>query len=155
MNEELPLGAHLVTPRGWYSHHGIHVGNGRVVHYSGFCHGLHRGPVEETSLADFTRGRGLVVRAHRKSRFGAHEIVARARSRLGENGYRLLGNNCEHFCEWCVTGNAHSEQVERILGRVRAITAATRRLAERAVALLTPPTPAPALAVVRMARHRI
>src|SRR5262245_59687729 len=45
-----PLAAHLVTPRALYTHHGIYVGNGRVIHYAGLAHGLRRGPVEEVSL---------------------------------------------------------------------------------------------------------
>ena len=43
------------------------------------------------------------------------EIVRRARSRIGENDYRLLTNNCEHFCNWCLNGVSHSAQVERPL----------------------------------------
>jgi hypothetical protein len=42
-------------------------------------------------------------------------VIRRARSRLGENRYRLLRNNCEHFCEWCVHGISRSLQVERVL----------------------------------------
>lgn len=30
----IPLGAHLVSPRKRYRHHGIYVGNGRVIHYA-------------------------------------------------------------------------------------------------------------------------
>jgi hypothetical protein len=41
--------------------------------------------------------------------------MRRARSRLGENRYGLLRNNCEHFCEWCVQGIPRSYQVERAL----------------------------------------
>ena len=47
--------------------------------------------------------------------FLPQEIVRRARSRLGENDYRLLTNNCEHFCNWCLDGVSHSAQVERPL----------------------------------------
>ena len=36
-NEEPPLGAHLVTPRFAYSHHGVYVGGGAVVHYAAFA----------------------------------------------------------------------------------------------------------------------
>jgi hypothetical protein len=32
-------------------------------------------------------------------------------SRVGENRYRLLTNNCEHFCNWCLWGKSYSEQV--------------------------------------------
>jgi hypothetical protein len=35
----------------------------------------------------------------------------RARSRAGENCYRLLtNNNCEHFCEWCLRGKARGRR---------------------------------------------
>jgi Lecithin retinol acyltransferase len=36
--------------------------------------------------------------------------------RLGESDYRLLTNNCEHFCNWCLSGVSRSAQVE---GRVQ------------------------------------
>ena len=44
---EPPFGAHMVTPRRGYTHHGIYVGRNRVVQYGGLSHGLRRGPVEE------------------------------------------------------------------------------------------------------------
>lgn len=118
MNDSLPVGAHLVTPRSWYSHHGIHVGYGRVVHYAGYCKGLlQRGPVEEVSLAEFEGGHGFKVRSHPATAFSARQIAQRAMNRVGENCYRLLANNCEHFCEWCVTGLGRSAQVEHFLSR--------------------------------------
>jgi uncharacterized caspase-like protein len=115
MTDDLQTGAHLVTPRGWYEHHGIYVGDGRVVHYAGYCRGLHSGPVEEVSLEQFCAGHGFAVRAHANSGYTPTEIVERARSRIGEHGYRLLANNCEHFCEWAIMGRSCSVQVERFL----------------------------------------
>src|SRR5882762_7929917 len=53
---EPALGAHLVTPRGAYSHHGIYVGKGKVVHYAGLARSLHRGPVEEVTMHAPPRG---------------------------------------------------------------------------------------------------
>jgi Lecithin retinol acyltransferase len=112
--EEPALGSHLLSPRLGFAHHGIYVGCGRVVHYGALAHGLHRGPVEEVSLARFTHGHTLWVRPG-AARFGCEEVIRRARSRIGENSYRLLSNNCEHFCEWCLRGEHRSEQVERAL----------------------------------------
>jgi Lecithin retinol acyltransferase len=112
--EEPALGSHLLTPRLGFAHHGIYVGGGRVVHYGALAHGLHRGPVEEVSLARFTHGHTLWVRPG-VARFGCEEVIRRARSRIGESSYRLLSNNCEHFCEWCLRGEHRSEQVERAL----------------------------------------
>ncbi|MGO4810381.1 lecithin retinol acyltransferase family protein [Cupriavidus sp. 2MCAB6] len=112
---ELPLGAHLVTARRGYFHHGIYVGGNRVVHYAGFCAAWHRGPVEETTLDRFSGGREVSMRAHVHAKYSGEEAMRRARSRLGEENYRLLTNNCEHFCSWCVSGESRSEQVEACL----------------------------------------
>lgn len=46
------------------------------------------------------------------------ETVARARSKLGERGYNLLLDNCEHFAVWCKTGLYRSEQVEKFIDTV-------------------------------------
>ncbi|MDE5831871.1 MAG: lecithin retinol acyltransferase family protein [Desulfovibrio sp.] len=43
------------------------------------------------------------------------ETISRARSRLGENRYNLLFNNCEHFAIWCKTGVSESWQVNALL----------------------------------------
>ena len=110
------LGSHVVTPRRGYLHHGIYVGAGRVVHYSGLAYGLRRGPVEEISLTRFTDGHSIRVKAGAApSHFDRCEVVRRARSRVGENSDRLFSNNCEHFCEWCVNGEHRSYQVEALL----------------------------------------
>jgi hypothetical protein len=111
--EEPPLAAHLVTPRGIYTHHGVYVGNGRVIHYAGFAGRLGRGPVEDVSLEQFAHGHVVRVRNAGHARFDRAEVVERARSRLGEASYRILTNNCEHFCEWCLRGEHRSGQVER------------------------------------------
>jgi hypothetical protein len=114
---EPPLGAHVVTPRHGYAHHGIFVGRGRVVQYGGLSRGLRRGPVEEVSLARFSLGRPIWVRTGDIRRWDRLEVVSRARSRLGEDRYHILKNNCEHFCEWCVRGQHRSYQVDELLGR--------------------------------------
>jgi len=115
--EPFAIGTHLVTPRRGYTHHGIYAGGGRVVHYAGWSRAaLARRPVEEVSLAEFADGRGVAARADSPRRFAAAEVVARARSRLGENRYRIASNNCEHFCHWCLSGENRSAQIERLLG---------------------------------------
>jgi hypothetical protein len=110
---EPPLGAHLQTLRRGYTHHGIYVGRGRVVHYSGLSGFWHCGPVEEVPLSRFAVGRAVQVVDQDRASYSPQEIVRRARSRIGENDYRLLTNNCEHFCNWCVWGVSRSAQAER------------------------------------------
>jgi hypothetical protein len=120
-----PIAAHVVTPRRGYLHHGIYVGDGKVVHYSGLANGLLSGSVEETSFACFGRGRPVWIKSYAPSSFEPREVIRRARSRVGEDSYRLFTNNCEHFCEWCLRGEPRSYQVEAWLARPgRALRAA-------------------------------
>jgi hypothetical protein len=113
------LGAHLTTRRFGYVHHGIYVGAGKVIHYAGFSLGLIAGPIEVTSLASFSGRSGFDVRACPRREFAPESVVARAYSRIGERKYDVLRNNCEHFCEWCLTGKARSFQVEKWLNAFR------------------------------------
>lgn len=99
--KEPPLGSHVVTSRRFYLHHGIYVGGRRFIHYAGFTCGLSRGPVEEVSIERFSGGHAVWIRSGAPRSMDCHEVVKRARSRLGENSYRLLSNNCFHFCKWC------------------------------------------------------
>jgi hypothetical protein len=39
------------------------------------------------------------------------------RSRMHENQYHLIINNCEHLCTWAITGIESSIQVERMQRR--------------------------------------
>jgi len=126
---QFPLGAHIVTPRRWYTHHGIYVGAGQVVHYQGLSSSLRRGPVAKVGLAEFTRGHPVRVHGEAGVAYSGIEVAARACSRLGEDAYDVLRNNCEHFCSWCRTGAARSPQVERLLSTSRAMALAARALA--------------------------
>lgn len=76
MEFEPPCGALLVTPRKAYMHYGI---------YAGHC-------------------RDCWMRAAPRAGFECSEIVARDRSRVGEDRYRALHHNCEHFCHGCLFG---------------------------------------------------
>ena len=113
--EDFPVGAHLVTPRFGFTHHGIYAGNGRVVHYGSLTHGLPGGPVEEVSLEHFAQGHHVTVKTLPGSPLEGEQVIRRARGRIGENAYRLFSNNCEHFCEWCLYGQQRSYQVEQVL----------------------------------------
>jgi len=119
---EPPIGAHLITPRRGYTHHGIYVGHGMVLHYAGLARDLRPGPVEEVSLERFVNGRSVHIECRSMPAFNEQDIVTRARSRLGESRYRLLTNNCEHFSEWARFGTSRSHQIERWLGWAPIVT---------------------------------
>ena len=46
----------------------------------------------------------------------------------GEDRYRLLTNNCEHFCEWCLQGERRRYQIEACLELPSRALLATERL---------------------------
>ena len=115
LNLQPPVGAHLVTPREGYDHHGIYVGDAKVVHYAGLSRALGRGPVEEIHLNRFADGGAVWIVPEPDAIYATENAVRRARSRLGEDRYRLLSNNCEHFCTWCLYGESRSAQVRACL----------------------------------------
>lgn len=126
MQPDWPLGTHLSTPRRGYVHHGIYAGDGRVIHYAGYHRLFRRAPVQETTLDQFSRGRGVRAEAVATVQFEGSDAVARARSRLGEDRYRVWSNNCEHFVHWCLSGHARSAQVERLMRPLRTAIEALR-----------------------------
>lgn len=132
---EPKIGDHLVTDRILYKHHGIYVGDGLVIHYSGLSKGFSSGPVSEVSLEEFSGGRGFDIRAHKDRKYSGPESASRARGRLGESRYGVYGNNCEHFVEWCITGESKSRQV-RVVNK-SALTLGGKMIAERAVKAVT------------------
>jgi hypothetical protein len=115
LDGEPPVGAHLVTPWRGFAHHGIYLGGGRVIHYNARVYRLNRRPVEETGMPEFAEGRPVFIVEHAETSLDSQEVIRRARSRLGEDRYHLLDNNCEHLVEWCLHGVARSFQVESAL----------------------------------------
>ena len=116
--QNLSLGSHIKTYRTGYSHHGIYCGNGQVVHYSGFAQAFKKGSLEITTLERFlgSEKKYYVIKyPANKAMFSAKDIVRRALSRIGEDRYNLVFNNCEHFAAWCVTGKSESKQVKAVL----------------------------------------
>lgn len=57
---------------------------------------------------------GVAERKERKKHRSPKETVKIARSRIGERGYHILYNNCEHFAYECLTGEKYSSQTESV-----------------------------------------
>ncbi|TAF57505.1 MAG: NC domain-containing protein [Oscillatoriales cyanobacterium] len=92
---------------GVYEHHGIDAGDGTVIHYS---KRTAEATVRQTSIEEFAQG-GRIHKREYATCYIADSAVQRARSRIGEQKYNLLLNNCEHFATWCKTGISSSRQV--------------------------------------------
>jgi hypothetical protein len=90
-----------------YTHHGIYCGDDTAIHYTGE---KLKGIISRTSIASFADGKKVFVQDY-GSCDSPDVVIARAESKLGESGYNLFDNNCEHFATWCKTGRKRSEQV--------------------------------------------
>ena len=119
-------GDHIVVPIcGPMTHHGIDLGDGTVVHWSSGMPGYasftdiitrkFAAEIRRTPFADFGDPANVHVRDYGTS-FEADEVIRRALSRVGEKGYCLVGNNCEHLATWCKIGKHQSEQVKQVNG---------------------------------------
>jgi hypothetical protein len=97
----------VISVPGVYEHHGIDCGDDSIIHY---YKGGKVPTVTRTPPDLFARGGRIFVKP-RKVAFLPHIVVQRAESRLGEQAYDLLTNNCEHFANWCKTGRQDCEQL--------------------------------------------
>lgn len=117
---------------GVYTHHGIDLGDGRVIQYSGLASpGRLSGCVTIVSMEEFAADyevKAFLYPAVYRLNDGSEvildithtpdEIVARALSREGEDCYALFANNCEHFCHWAVSGDHRCGQLMGRSGRL-------------------------------------
>ena len=102
-------------------HYGVFVSDGEVIEFgpppvNGLLIDVSEVRVMSADVDEFSAG-GIVERAvldrnEQKKRLPPAETVALARSRIGEGGYDLLHNNCEHFAYACVFGTGRSVQEE-------------------------------------------
>jgi len=108
-------GDHIyVIRRAGYSHHGIDCGDGSVIHFTGEPGALKQGAcIARSSLDEFLQG-GRRRERNYGLRDDAETTVARAESKLGDTGYHIVSNNCEHFATWCCTGTPASKQVRGV-----------------------------------------
>mgnify|MGYP003321353760 FL=1 len=105
---------HLQVPRqhGLFHHHGIDLGDGTVAHY------LEGREILRSSIDAFRQDQPITVIEH-DGASATGVTLRRAMSRIGEQNYNLLFNNCEHFATWCKTGRHRSGQIESALERAR------------------------------------
>ncbi len=107
-------GSHIKVKRwkGFYTHHGIADGNGNVIHFR-WNPDKRAGVITIDKFNIFSRGSAIeVVPSEAPSKL----ILDNANSKLGETGYNLVTNNCEHFTEWCTNGNKKSYQARKAIG---------------------------------------
>ena len=141
-NINLLAGDVIKVQRTGYWHVGVYIGNDEVIHFSSLHSDTSSSDnkIIKTSLLQFLRNQKRYEKVkfplpdappasskedpleyffkdylfHNPDYklYPAHQVVERAKSRLGEGNYDLISNNCEHFAIWCKTGISHSKQIE-------------------------------------------
>ena len=126
-DEQMPRFGDIVrTKYSFYHHYGIYKDENTVIQF-----GLPDGPsrpaaeikVITSDVYTFLSG-GVLEVGHpekdEKSRMRRpEEIVSIAESRLGEGGYDILHNNCEHFVNECAFGESHSSFLAAVREKIK------------------------------------
>ena len=64
-------------------------------------------------LSEFKKGKTVYVKEYGQCD-SPDKVVSRAIDLLGQEGYCLFTNNCEHLASYCKTGRRKSEQIKNI-----------------------------------------
>lgn len=114
-------GAQIRVSRGLYYHHGIYANDNEVYQFAspvGSEVSQETAEVMVTTLDKFLDGGELEVRCYTdeelKKKRKPDEIIEYAKAHLGEKGYDIISNNCEHFSNRCAFGKSESNQVEDV-----------------------------------------
>ncbi len=123
----MPKSAQIIrTKVTFYHHYGIFVSEDEVIQF-----GLPDDPgkpaesirVLSTDIDTFLRGgeleTGTPTAEERRTMRRAEDIIKTARSRIGEGGYDILHNNCEHFVNSCVFGTSRSSFLDTVREKIR------------------------------------
>ena len=110
----------------FYYHYGIYVSAREVIQF-----GLPNDPFKNASdifviasdIDTFLNGGELETasfsRDEKKLKRTPDEIIKTARSQIGNGGYDILHNNCEHFVNACVFGKSSSSFVDEVREKIR------------------------------------
>ena len=110
----------------FYYHYGIFVSEEQVIQF-----GLPDDPMRSaesirvlsSDIAAFLHGGevevGVPEGQERRKMRSPEQIVAIAQSRLGEGGYDILHNNCEHFVNDCAFGQHTSSFLQDVREKIR------------------------------------
>jgi len=115
------------TKVSFYHHYGIFISEDEIIQF-----GLPNDPgkpaneifILSTKVEDFLSAGGEIEvgvpnKAEKDKMRSTKEIIEIARSRIGENGYDILHNNCEHFVNSCVFGESNSNFINSVREKLR------------------------------------
>lgn len=120
--EKLEIGDHIRVKRPYYYHHGVYVGDGMVIHFTGEQNDSISEPekvlVRKTTIEFFANGTivekaklSFLEKRHAKNR---KIVVEEAEKVVGEGNYDFLHNNCEDFANRVCYNKKLSSQIDDI-----------------------------------------
>ncbi len=119
-------GAHIRVQVNGIYHHGIYINDEEIVQF-GLPFDILK-PKEEvrvikSDINDFLQGGFLEVKIYdkkeKKLKNKDEDIIKIAISKLGEGGYDIVHNNCEHFANYCIFNKKESKQIDDIRSEIR------------------------------------
>ena len=111
-------------------HHGVFVSEDEVVEFGApptMRDNIPQGDVRirSVTLSAFLRELPFEVAvfspAERALMPARDEAIKAAKARIGEGGYNIIHNNCQHFATECVVGRRHSEQGDAVREKIRSL----------------------------------
>lgn len=129
------VGDLIVFPRPFYDHYAVRGENGDIFHVTS-ARGLNTSDSPwnyNSAFYSTTNPSMAVIKKEKCNTFikefdkpyvekhcslPISEIVDRANSRVGGEGYNLLTNNCEHFARWSCDGEWKSKQADALIPRL-------------------------------------
>ena len=118
-------GDHIRVLRSFgYYHHGVFISNEEVIHFTSTSDDSifdwSKASIMKTDLQQFLRGGELEIVKHDANKLlPFDDIVEYARDCVGDTGYNLLFENCEHFANECVIGEHRSKQADGFIGAAK------------------------------------
>ncbi|KAE9301538.1 hypothetical protein PF008_g22722 [Phytophthora fragariae] len=110
-----------------FRHLALYIGDGYVVHF--WSDTLGKRSIRIDSVAKVRRASGAPERWTEEldewmglEAFPQNVMLERAGSRLGDEGYSILTNNCEHFVTWVRYGQKRSPQISSHVRQAADIT---------------------------------
>lgn len=114
------------TKVSFYYHYGIFVSDDEIIQF-----GLPSDPGKDasqikvltTDIFTFLNGGEIETAVPTKSELktmrSKTQIIEIARSKIGQGGYDILHNNCEHFVNECAFGKPQSSFVDEVRRKIR------------------------------------
>lgn len=114
------------TKVSFYYHYGIFVSEDEVIQF-----GLPTDPYKNSAdikvlssdIKTFLNGGEIETARPKKTEtakmFSREQIVKNARARIGEGGYNILHNNCEHFVNECAFNQSKSAFLDDVRKKIR------------------------------------